>query len=62
MASEMLQKARTFEEQYSAYVPEDEQLRRLCLRDKCNAEQALRRIRAQMPLEEKMARAEVTSM
>ncbi len=48
------------EESWLVYVPEDEQLRRLCLRDKCNAEQALRRIRAQMPLEEKMARAEVT--
>ena len=47
------------DESWLVYVAEDEQLRRLCLRDKCTEEQALRRIRAQMPLKEKMAMAEV---
>ena len=47
------------EESWLVYVSEGEQLRRLCLRDKCTEEQALRRIRAQMPLAEKLARAEV---
>ena len=47
------------EESWLVYVSESEQLRRLCLRDKCTEEQALRRIRAQMPLAEKLARAEV---
>lgn len=42
------------------YVSEEEQLKRLCQRDGCTEEQGLRRIRAQMPLSEKMARADVS--
>ena len=47
------------EESWLVYVPEDEQLRRLCLRDKCTEEQGLRRIKSQMPLREKLSRADV---
>ncbi|SEH31176.1 dephospho-CoA kinase [Selenomonas sp. KH1T6] len=46
------------DESWLVYVPESEQLRRLCLRDNCTAEQALGRIRAQMPLAEKLSRAD----
>ena len=48
------------DESWLVYVSEAEQLKRLCLRDNCTEEQGLRRIRAQMPLEEKLARADVT--
>ena len=47
------------EESWLVYVPEDEQLRRLCLRDKCTEEQGLRRMKSQMPLREKLSRADV---
>lgn len=47
------------DESWLVYVAEEEQLRRLCLRDSCTEEQGLRRIRAQMPLEEKISRADV---
>lgn len=47
------------EESWLVYVPEAEQLKRLCLRDKCTEEQGLRRIRSQMPLSEKLSRAQV---
>lgn len=48
------------DESWLVYVSEAEQLKRLRLRDGCTEEQGLRRIRAQMPLEEKLARADVT--
>ena len=47
------------EESWLVYLSEEEQLRRLCRRDNCTEEEGLRRIRAQMPLSEKMARADV---
>ena len=47
------------EESWLVYVPEDEQLRRLCIRDKCTEEQGLRRMKSQMSLREKLSRADV---
>ena len=47
------------DEVWVAYLPEDLQISRLMARDGMNKEQALRRIRSQMPLSEKLRRADV---
>lgn len=48
-----------FSEVMVVYVPESVQLERLMNRDKLTEEQALSRIRAQMPIEEKKKRADI---
>ena len=47
------------DEVWVAYLPEELQIRRLMARDGMSREQALRRIRSQMPLSEKLRRADV---
>lgn len=47
------------DEIWVAYLPEDLQIHRLMARDGVSREQALRRIRSQMPLSEKLRRADV---
>ncbi|HML45119.1 MAG TPA: dephospho-CoA kinase [Clostridia bacterium] len=47
------------DEVWVAYLPEELQIRRLMARDGMAREQALRRIRSQMPLSEKLRRADV---
>ena len=47
------------DETWLVYVSPEEQLLRLCCRDGCTEEEGRRRIGAQMPLEEKLALADV---
>jgi dephospho-CoA kinase len=51
--------AMDFEAIVLVYVPEEIQIERQMSRDACDLEQALSRIRAQMPIEEKKALADV---
>ncbi len=41
------------------YVPEEVQIERTCARDGCSRDEAVRRIRAQLPLEEKKRLADI---
>ena len=47
------------DEVWVTYVPEEEQVRRICQRDGLDEAAALARIRAQMPTQEKIRRAQV---